>query len=574
MPKMDKWKEMWYRQALPELCRELEEQDAPSKVAVIFRALGEPVSPACKELAAGILAEYLARLEWERWFCLLEHFSDCTGMQWDADRSRVTVDGLLTPRMGAAERMAVLTLASVHPNGFLREQAVRALAVLPPSDQEPPRQKVSSPKREGDGFQTFSPLGLLYLRTQDWVLAVRAAALEAFTGRLPSATDEELVELLFLVWTLRRRTPREALTAAREAFLAELRTEERFPVLLGGLCHPCRGVREMSIRLLTGEGGGTGLTVGSPAFEALCTHRDPEPYLRRLIFVRLCEAEGDAWASLLPVCRRMLTDKNPANRVAALNRLSGYAPGEAYMAAEPFLTDASEVARRCGRTVRERCAPADGTPSPGRADFAGNYRRLLTGTPIETVTPGMILGLSEVGEAADGIHILPFVAKECRPKQTKAALTALMRLDVETYVPLVTACLNDPRPGVVRTASELLAGYPGTDYAQVLEIFRAACTDTDGRHARELTQIRRRCLSLLSHAGKWSALEYILSALTVGEPAVTCQALTLLDHWIRRMNSSFAVPGRGQAERIGGLIDRHAAIMGEGRAALLRFALK
>ena len=59
MPKMDKWKEKWYRQVLLELCRELEEQDAPSKVAVIFRALGEPVSPACKELAAGILAEYL-----------------------------------------------------------------------------------------------------------------------------------------------------------------------------------------------------------------------------------------------------------------------------------------------------------------------------------------------------------------------------------------------------------------------------------------------------------------------------------------------------------------------------------
>ena len=55
---------------------------------------------------------------------------------------------------------------------------------------------------------------------------------------------------------------------------------------------------------------------------------------------------------------------------------------------------------------------------------------------------------------------------------------------------------------------------------------------------------------------------------------MTCQALTLLDLWIRRMNRSFAVPGRGQAERIGGLIDRHAAIMGEGRAALLRFALK
>ena len=367
-------------------------------------------------LAAKTFAEYLSSRSADELWRAEKQMRDASSIEWSVDWRRYTLEKLLLPQMTAEQARAVTVFASFCANGYIREDAVKALV-----------------------FHENS-LPVIALRLGDWVSEVRESAETAFCARLPLASQDEIVSAFVLLEKSkgRRRSSSEKIGSAIEERLLCDKKLLRFALASRDV-----RARKFCIFLLCKNAGENR--------DILLSHirREKDPFLRKTIFCSLL-AVGMEKETLFPL---MLEDKHPSNRLFAMATM----PYGKEM--QKLLFDENAAVRAFARSAASE--------SEGGTDFLAIYKNALL-----TRTKCAILGIGDVGTKDDTAEIEPFLESPNAPI-CRAAAISLMRIDAEKYAPSITEKLLSKNESVFSTCAKLLKKYGFIDFKRINEIFLA-----------------------------------------------------------------------------------------------------
>lgn len=466
-----------------------------------------------KESAACTLAEVLAGLSLDGLVRMDLRMRETTSMEWSIHWRTLRLEDLFAKNQSLEACRAVLVFSTFHPDGYIREQAVAALGTHPQA------------------------LPAVLLRCNDWVAQVRRAALESLKQLLDTADGGEIAAALPILEKL-RRSGRCRMDDILPLFFRAFRKDSN--LLRLGLASGDVRARRLCISLLP--------ALGEPdtAYLLERVKREPDPFLRKLLYQTLLGLGVEGMA----LSRRFLGDKYPPNRVLALEYLAEHGVEDLFEQAVTLLMDKSGRVREAAREV---VVQAD-----KEFDLRQFYRERLSVRPAVA-----ILGLGETGNREDCPVIGNFLSHP-QPAVARAAMTALMGLDPESYAGAVTEKLAADQPGVVKTAALLLAKYRSFDPDRVFAILQASPAENT----------RLKCAALLFCAGKWDRLTYALTLLGSGYEKLDQACRRQLEDWSHTYNRSYAVLGEEQRRRILALLEEKGAYLRPAMVKQLRFLSK
>ncbi|MFG2432370.1 hypothetical protein [Streptomyces sp. NPDC048590] len=313
----------------------------------------------------------------------------------------------------SAAQEPLIALALCHPNGRVREAALKRAAGVP------------------------GLLPLLLVRSTDWAPPVRDRARELLAG----TTAAQLAPLAPLVLALAGRDRGGFALAALEGALRECPADDVRPLLESG----DRAVRRFAHRVAVDR---RLLSAAELAATAAGAQDD----------VRLQVICAEAALALTPdgegfdsVVRPLLSARSPqvrATGVTGLRRTGRHGEAAAYLA------DRSGLVRACARYVLRQ----------GGTDPLPLYRSMCA-EPSEH--PAAAAGLGECGTRDDAGVVETLMAHH-HPSVRAHALTGLRALDAVRAV-AVEPLLDDPVPAVVRGAARALLPYAaGLDRTRLL----------------------------------------------------------------------------------------------------------
>lgn len=416
---------------------------------------------------------------------------ETTSMVWRIDWRRLRVEHFITLQMSEEEQRAVLVFASFHPNGYIREQAVQLLR-----------------------FYDHT-LPFLLLRANDWVTPVREAAFTALSEKIKAASEEEIIEALPLVEKLRKKK-RWEYDGIRSIIVSRMNCQ----LAEKGLESKDIRARRFCIFFLSESAAANGT--------ALWNHlsNEKDPFLRRMVFQLLLQGNADPNR----LCKQLLQDKYPPNRVLALQTLCHAKSYLAFHAAEIMVFDKNAQVRSIARRM---VSQKDQT-----IDFRQIYLDHLSAS-----TSVSLLGLGETGSREDCPLIASYLADD-RISVIRAAMVVLMRLDPGTFLPHITELLSSEHPGIVKTAALLIRKCGGCQYERVFEILKNTASENT----------KEKCALLLFSAPKWKALIYMLTL--IGSDFENLERLCQrhINSWIFSYNRSFAMATEEEKRIISRLI--------------------
>jgi HEAT repeat protein len=349
----------------------------------------------------------------------------------------------------------LLQMASFHRSGYVREEAVRRLAL----------------RREG------SELPYLLLRVTDWVYPVRRAALQAVMERIREDYIPHFVQNLALVLRLEqveRGRPDELLAAVTSLLIA---TSAR-GAMMAALRAPSRQVRRGAFQmLLAADADPTDLVLLAP-------RKVSDPVIR--LWSLRSAATRMSGEPLLAVLRRLTADPAPAVRREALALLASAFPEHAGEPLVAALLDRAAMVRLQARFhVRQR----------GGLDFAQFYRDALA-TEVPRHLAAAIGGLVETGVKADAEPIAPYL-EHGSPTVRRTAIRGVMGLGGAPYVSRVLERVGDVAPGVSRQAMQCLLPYVAAiGVTELWTRFELAA----------LVHVRQNLVHMLAAMPKWDAI--------------------------------------------------------------------
>jgi hypothetical protein len=398
----------------------------------------------------------------------------------------------------SGEPLATAAISSMHRSGYVREAAVRELAL------------------RHDGLE----LPYLLLRAADWEPKVREPAQEAVRARLTPSYLPALVSCLALVegesFTSGRAS---AVRPTIEALLSEPSSGE---VLLRGLTGPDRPARRAAARRLVELRSvpiGRLLDVALRQDDVVVTTIAAESAVQAL--------EGDELQALLLRLR--------SHRIGRLRQMALWSAITRFQGmAEGLLREALFDRQGGVRDIAQRELASRGVDVPGM------YREALPREPMPA-----LLGLSEVGTKADAGLALPFLDADAISLR-RAAVRAIGNLDAAGHRDALLAGITDPSPSVSREALRSLQGSPGAVADRVWKL----CLDAPEAH------VRANCFRLLASLGKWELLRWGLMAAPRSEPEIAEGGRLLVDRFLPRWNSSFTTPSPQLVEEIASLLSR------------------
>lgn len=183
-------------------------------------------------------------------------------------------------------------------------------------------------------------------------------------------------------------------------------------------------------------------------------------------------------------------------------------------------------------------------------DLRAFYREAIQCPDLDSVPPGAIGGLGEVGRSEDAALVSPLVAAN-KIAVRKAAIRALARLAPEEHMEIFVTSLRDASPGVSREARDALEAYAslvGSD--RLTRIFEEA----DHRH------IRRQALALIAHLPKWQSVSFLIEFCLHPDGDIQSAARNHLASWVRGFNRShFSNPSESELIRLRRALDRSGA---------------
>ncbi|WP_179199873.1 HEAT repeat domain-containing protein [Streptomyces sp. NRRL B-24572] len=337
-----------------------------------------------------------------------------------------------------------LALALCHPDGRIREAALRRAARLPAPALRP-------------------LLPLVAIRCADWAGPVREAARDLLRTALPGAGPDTIAVLAPVVLRVAARRHGEAARTLLEAALREGPT----PLLDTGLVCDDRATRRLAYRIAVER------RHFSPERFAEAAATDPDVVIQDICADGAVAGVGpETGDEVLAPLLRSPHSRVRAAGVTALRRAGR--PGEA----EAFLADRSGLVRACARYVLRQYG----------IEAAPLYRALCGG---KSVPPAAPRGLGECG-ARDDAALLWGLTDHPHPGVRAGAVAGLRVLDV-TDVARLMPLLDDPAPGVVRETTAALVPY---HERLPVDALRARLATEHPRHVR-VAAFRL----LLAHAG-------------------------------------------------------------------------
>jgi HEAT repeat protein len=436
-----------------------------------------------------------------------------------------TFDAEVLRDPGHSSDTDVLGLLSFHPNGHVREEAVKRLALL------------------GDR----SELPYLLLRLNDWVPAVREAARRPVLDRM----RDDYVAAFLHNFSLVDRVLRARRTDG--SFLVEpltriLETAAGQAAMLALIASGSRARTRAAVRFVMDRV--PSLLRGVAAAGVTAT----DPVIRMWMTPVIASSLPPEQA--LPILQRLATDSTPAVRREAVRALAQAFPREAQHYLERAALDTSPSVRETSRfLLRER-----------QIDFVAVYRTALETAATTRALATAIAGLAEVGAASDAGRASPYLSHPS-PSVRRAAVKCVMRLAGEGFAERVTPMLHDPAPAVSAAVRDALRQHAQTLVrSQLAGIFTAASSG----------HTRANVVPLFAALSKWQSVTCLLDAAASPDEKVAGLARRYLHDWNRRYNRRQAQPSARELEALttalatAGTVDRR--ITDEIRFALRSFS--
>lgn len=424
--------------------------------------------------------------------------------------------------MGPGEPGALLIqLAACHPNGFVREAAIKRLAL----------------------FADGSELPYLLLRLNDWILPVRQAAYVAVCDRIRPAYVDHFVRNLALVARL-QRTERGDHSWLLAKISDLLTSSAARPAMITAMRHGSSEVRRTAFRFLTVSGEPDMLEQILP--DALKV-KDP---IIRLWALRKAVSVLDR-EPLLTLAERLCSDRSVAVRKEALMVLATAFPEKVTERLMAALLDRSPSTRALARArLREPL------------DFAEFYRNAMF-TDVSGRLAAAIAGLAETGAPADAERLLPHLLHPSG-KVRRAAIGGLIKFG-DQYVDQVLECVLDPAPGVSAQARKALQA-------------RADLVGGSALWSRftesSLPHVRKNLLRLITRLSKWESIGFLMQAAGDTDETISALAIQCVGMWNARYNRRQTMPSKQQLLRLEAALAQWGSRLASVEAEQLQFALR
>lgn len=421
---------------------------------------------------------------------------------------------------GSESRCCLLGLATSHPNGYVRQQALTRL----------------------DTETSGRELPFILLRLNDWVQQVKVTALSMLRKRLKSDYAAHFVANLAHVQRLIScgRSDHADFVGSVRALLSK---PENLTHLLPGMDSEDAVTRRMCFEWAVKA-------------EAVA---DEEILLKALhdkdIIVRLWSAK--TIRSLSSPRKLELITQMSVNRFMPVRREALYfwaeqAGAESDMQLRKSLIDPNRAMREAARFYLSKRV---------KFDFTSFYRSKV----IERTEPlaPVLLGLGETGTKADADLLQPFLASE-NVQVAKAAISALNRLDGENRVAEIFRLVNHPHPGVSAEATNALLN-------------TAAQLDPSKLQSKLVADaplhVRLNALKLISHLDQWTKLLLLMEIADIKSP-VQIEAKRRLGDWLKQYNYMVKPSGPEQVRKILVAINVHTKVLDAAFSDRVKWILK
>lgn len=416
---------------------------------------------------------------------------------------------------------SLLGLASFHYSGYVREAAVRELAM----------------QRAG------KELPFLLIRLNDWVSEVRVAAEGAIRERIATEYAVHLLANISLVLRLR------ACGRVDKQFVDDvcglLKRPECKEILQAGMASKDRAIRRISFQLAAEADPSTRTAI----IRAVLT--DPDAVARSWAVRHFLP---DVTPEELPtLIEPLLNDRFMPVRRDALWTVATKRPDLAAQPLRRALLD-SHISMR--ETARQFLAVA------GIGDARAFYIEALEHSVDKQFAA--ICGLGESGAASD-VRLLSAYWDSPMTKLRRAAVFAVGRLDAEGNLARLVGALGDAKPSVSREALKALLAKARQIPLEQLEQLVAGGASF---------HVRRNALTLILHTSKWHKLPALLNACADSDEKLAGLAARALRDWFFTYNRSFAEPMRSDFERIESVLPRVESKLPHGAAKELRDCLR
>jgi len=445
-----------------------------------------------------------------------------TGIQWDVEWDAIEISRI-PAGANAATSSILLKLLSMHPNGRVREAAVKSL----------------------DAVDDGSEISFLLLRVNDWVPQVRERASGVLAARLVPAFVHSFVSALPLLARLydgQRVDHRDLLRAIAKVITS---TPDGRAALIAAMAGDDRAIRRAALRMATLD--------SAADFEPfiLPGSKMADPVVR--LFVARAAAAAPRRGDRLGLFSAFAADPFASVRVVALAALAANFPSAAQAYLDLAVMDRSGSVRDLARfELRKR----------GRVNFAAVYREAMTSaSPARLATA--IDGMAEVGERFDAEVILPFLSHP-NARVRCASVRAVVHLGGETLLRAVLPMLHDPANSVSSLAVRMLSRHAAViGAAEIQTQFRVSVAPL----------LRTNLLRMIAALPKWDSIRMLLDAATDRDAAVASVARDHVRRWITRYNRSSVAPSHEQIELLRAAVSNAKSAIEPGLIREIRFVL-
>ena len=468
----------------------------------VFCALAEKINAVTEEIAK-VLCECIYKMSFNEIIKVDAMMRDTSSMEWFFEWKNIKLDTLLIGNISAAERQAVLVVASFHPNGFIREHAVQMLA------------------------EYENSLPYLVLRTNDWVLQVRQATKSAIDTRLNHLSKGELITALpyFEKMKVGKRSRNDYDV---RNFYKKLSEPEQSGDLAQGLKSSNQFTRRLCLNALLG----TEPLNSSRILD--CLKCEKIPFIRYSIYKRLLRFDFPQRQMALDL---MLQDKYPRIRKMAFEVLAKQNNEDFIETAKKMLLDKHFEVRNIARNIARNIVGK----IECKFDFRGFY--------INSIKNGLFLysaicGLGETGNKDDAFIVWEYLNHDLI-SVTKATMYACFQLNADEYLPIIISMLDDKRSGVLKQAYKLIKNSI-SDFDAIKNMLLDA----------KQPYCRKRCAEILMMAPKWQQTIFILELFEDNDEKIRKITRLKLEQWLRNFNRSFTNPNKSQTIKIFELLDK------------------
>ncbi|WP_346962539.1 hypothetical protein [Clostridium sp.] len=428
-------------------------------------------------------------------------FRERVSYEWSYDWRTKDPKELLHPLMSEEEKVTILGLSSFHPNGYFRENAIKALS----------------------NMETGHEIPYLLIRINDWVRPVRNISKEQLLRYLTPEHTMSFINNLPLVLRLGECSREEHIDVI-DAVVSLLSSSESSQKLISGLQSPDSKVRLACYKII--------LKIRILDSKSIINYliKDTNPY-NRLFVLRNIKQEITP-DEFTDISQLLLNDKFAQIRILALETLYKFQPEGSINTLEKSLFDRNQSVRSLSRYLLSKHK---------KYDFAAIYRHAIQ---KNEQLYSSICGLGETGNTSDSKIISTFMNNDTI-KIVKASINALARLDFQEYEEELIFIINDERVGISKAArSVLYKRIDGSDADTIYGIFKQAIYD----HVKINTCI------LLCSLSKWEAIRYIIEFCADKNDSISALGQNAIENWKVKYNCSFTTPTKKQIEEIRKLI--------------------